>query len=107
MYRNTIIMVQLTDQTFKEQIQEGVVVVDMYADWCGPCRALSPILEELEEKYSSVTFAKLDTDANRSMPQEYGVMGIPAVFIFKDGELVKRIDGYNPKSVYIDVLESI
>jgi thioredoxin 1 len=97
----------LTDQDFKEQTKSGIVLVDLYADWCGPCRALSPILEELEGQMQGVTFAKLDTDASPNTTRSFGVMGIPCVLILKDGVEVKRVVGLNPKSVYIDALTTV
>jgi thioredoxin 1 len=97
----------LTDKNFKEEIQKGVVLMDMHADWCGPCRALSPILEELDGKVEGVEFAKLDIDENPEVTRSYGVMSIPTVIIFKDGQEVKRIVGLNPKSVYLEALEAV
>lgn len=102
-------MKNINSKDFKDNIKNGIVLVDMFADWCGPCRALSPILDEVQEEYEQkgVKFFKLDVDESNDIAQEYGVMSIPAVFIFKDGEVVKRIDGLYPKATYIDVLREI
>ncbi len=97
-------MVILTSDNFKNSIASGVVVVDMYADWCGPCRALSPILEDLSQKIDGVTFAKLDVDTFSDIAMEYGVMSIPTVIIFKDGKEHKRIIGLYPRDYYIEVI---
>lgn len=97
----------LTDDNFKEETKTGIIVVDMYADWCGPCRALSPILEELDGKVEGVTFVKLDVDASPNTARAFGVMSIPCVIIFKNGVEAKRIVGLNPKSAYVQALEEI
>lgn len=94
----------LTQDNFKDNISQGIVLVDMYADWCGPCRALSPILEKLSGSIEGVEFAKLDVDASPLIASEYGVMSIPTVIIFKDGREFKRITGLYPEETYIDVL---
>jgi thioredoxin 1 len=90
----------LTKDNFSEEISNGVVLVDMYADWCGPCKALTPILEELSSSRNDVTFAKLDVDANQEIAMNYGVMSIPCVIIFKNGQEVGRVIGLNMKDVY-------
>lgn len=98
-------MTTLTQNNFKQQIQNGIYLIDFYADWCGPCRALSPILEEMDGKYPGITFAKLDIDEASGIATEYGVMSIPAIIIFRDGKEIKRIVGLNPKEEYIKALE--
>jgi thioredoxin 1 len=76
-------------------------VVDFYADWCGPCKVVSPVLESLANEYSNkVSFAKVDTDANQSLAAEYDVMSIPTVMIFKHGRIVDKIIGAAPAQVY-------
>lgn len=90
----------LTKDNFKEEISKGVVLVDMFADWCGPCRALAPILEELDSKIEGVTFAKLDVDEADAIAQSYNVMSIPCVLIFKNGQEAARIVGLNMKDKY-------
>ena len=94
----------LNQANFKENISKGVVLVDMYADWCGPCRALSPLLEELDGTVEGVEFTKLNVDEANAVASEYGVMSIPTVIIFKDGIEFKRITGLYPKQAYIDAL---
>jgi len=71
------------------------VVVDFYADWCGPCRMMTPVVEQLAVEYAgTVTIGKLDVDANQDIAIRYGVMGIPTLGLFKDGKLVDRLVGY-------------
>lgn len=95
----------ITKDNFKEEISKGVVVVDMYADWCGPCRALGPMLEEISatDEMKDVSFVKLDVDAAPELSQEYGVMSIPCIVYFKDGKEVGRTVGFYPdKQMYIN-----
>ena len=71
------------------------VVVDFYADWCGPCRMMTPVVEQLAEEFAGkVSVGKLDTDANQEIAIRYGIMGIPTLGLFRDGKLVDRIVGY-------------
>jgi thioredoxin 1 len=71
------------------------VVVDFYADWCGPCRMMTPVVEQLAVEYAGkVTIGKLDVDANQDIAIRYGVMGIPTLGLFRDGKLVDRLVGY-------------
>ena len=78
---------------FDEFISNGVVVVDFWATWCGPCRMLAPILDEVADKLSDVKFGKVDVDNARDLAKRFQIMSIPNVCIFKDGELVDRIIG--------------
>ncbi len=81
---------------FKEIAKEGVTVVDFYADWCGPCKMLGPVLETLSQELTDVTFVKINVDDEMDLAQEYGIMSIPAVFLFKDGEAVAQSIGLKP-----------
>ncbi len=84
----------------------GVIVVDFFANWCGPCRKLGPILEEVEQELSSkVKFAKINTDDNLEMAKKYQVSGLPTLMIFKNGEPVERLVGLMPKSSIITNIE--
>jgi len=84
----------LNDDNFKNGISQGVVLVDFYADWCGPCRMLTPIIEELAQDMSGkVTVAKVDTDQSMQVASDFEVTSIPTLILFKDGEIVKRVVG--------------
>ncbi|WP_459193926.1 thioredoxin [Halosimplex sp. J119] len=74
---------------FEEVVADGVVLVDFYADWCGPCKMLEPIVEDLAET-TDATVAKVDVDAHQGLAREYGVQGVPTMFLFVDGEATER-----------------
>ncbi|MCU7210300.1 thioredoxin [Turicibacter sanguinis] len=91
-------MIEIKNNEFRSKIEDGIVLVDFYAQWCGPCRMISPVLEQLHEEYDGkVKFVKVDIDVNPETAKEYGVMSIPNLLIFKDGELADRLLGFKPK----------
>ncbi|AMC94195.1 thioredoxin [Erysipelothrix larvae] len=84
--------------TFDEAVKEGVVLVDFYADWCGPCKMISPILKEVaESNKENVKVVKVDVDADGELAQRFDVMSIPTLILFKDGKPVGRRTGFMPK----------
>jgi thioredoxin 1 len=91
--------IAVTDDTFERTVQEHpVVVVDFYADWCGPCRIVGPILEQLAGELPGLTVAKLNVDENPRHAYKFGVMSIPTLILFKDGKPVDLVVGAAPKS---------
>ena len=82
---------------FNETINSGITLVDFFADWCGPCKMLSPVLESIEGEFPTVQFVKVNVDENMEIADRYSIMSIPALFIFKDGELVNKAVGYMNK----------
>ena len=93
--------VKVTDETFEEEVVQSdiPVVVDFWAEWCGPCKQIGPSLEELSEEYSGqVKIVKVNVDDNPISPGQLGVRGIPALFLFKNGEMVATKTGASPKS---------
>jgi thioredoxin 1 len=94
-------VVDLTDATFKETVENNrLVVVDCWAPWCGPCRYVSPIVEEIARDYAGrIFFGKLNVDENREVATQYGIMSIPTLLVFKDRKLVDRIVGAMPRQM--------
>ncbi len=93
--------ITFNDADFKDQIKEGLVLVDFWAPWCGPCRMVGPIIEEIAGDYEgTVKVGKLNVDDNQNAAMSYRVMSIPTVILFKDGEPVETIVGAVPKGAY-------
>jgi len=92
-------LVEVTDSTFDAAVKESkVLLVDFWAPWCGPCRRLNPILEELSgEMAGKVSFVKLNTDENVNTATRFGIMSIPTMLVFKNGEKVDALIGAHPK----------
>jgi len=100
--------VQVTDDSFKTEVLDykGLVLVDFWAPWCGPCRMLGPVIEEIaEEQKDKVKVCKMNVDENMEYPQKYGIMSIPSILLFKNGELVETMIGLQPKDAYIQAIE--
>ena len=93
---------QIDSKEFKEVIKEGKVVVDLFATWCGPCKMLSPILDEISEEVTTTKFFKIDVDDNEDIAREYNVMSIPTVLVFKDGELTNTIVGLKSREYLVE-----
>lgn len=95
-------VLEITDDSFKTEVldEKKVTIVDFWATWCGPCRKLSPVLDELSEEYKEkVKFVKIKADENIQTAQQYSISGVPCLIIFKNGEPVERIVNIVPKSV--------
>ncbi|QKW39030.1 thioredoxin [Actinomadura sp. NAK00032] len=100
--------ITVTDATFEDEVLKSdiPVLVDFWADWCGPCRMIAPILEQIaEEQDGKIKIAKMDYDANPHTPNEYGVMGLPTLLLFKDGKSVQQIVGAKPKRALLKDIE--
>ena len=101
-------VLEINTENFSQEVlsNSGVTVVDFFANWCGPCRKLAPLLEEVEtELGAKVKFAKINTDENLDMAREYQVSGLPTLMVFKNGEAVERMVGLMPKSSIITNIE--
>ena len=91
--------IEVTDATFQEETKDGIVLVDFWATWCGPCRMQAPILEQLSEEYDEdeVKIVKMDVDENPATPASFGIMSIPTLLLKKDGEVVEKAVGVHTK----------
>ncbi|MDQ7782384.1 MAG: thioredoxin [Desulfomonilaceae bacterium] len=100
----------VTDEDFDQEILQSDVpaLVDFWAAWCGPCRTVGPVVEELAGEYvGKVKVAKLNVDDNKQTPTKYGVRGIPTLMLFKDGQVVDQIVGAVPKSRIKEILDKV
>lgn len=96
---------ELNEKDFNEKIKEGKVLVDCYATWCGPCKMLSPIIDEVSNEVKNYTFYKLDVDENENIAEEYGIMSIPTLLIFEDGKLREKTVGFKTKEELLEILK--
>jgi thioredoxin len=101
-------MKNVTGEELKKIIAENeVVLVDYYAEWCGPCKQLIPRLELLESEYANTVFAKVDVDANMEYAKELGVRSVPTVMVLKNGEVIHRSSGANTPEYYKEILNKV
>ena len=100
---------EITDATFNEVVLQSdkPVMVDFWAAWCGPCRMVAPIMDELTSEYDGkALIGKVDVDANQEFAAKYGVRNIPTVLVFKDGEVVEKQVGVAPKATYAEKIDA-
>ncbi|UTI85184.1 thioredoxin [Mammaliicoccus sciuri] len=98
-------LLKATDANFDEQIKEGVSLVDFWAPWCGPCKMIAPVLEDLaKDVEGKANIVKLDVDENQATAAKYEVMSIPTLIVFKDGGAVDKVVGFQPKEQLEQVL---
>ena len=92
--------VHVTTSTFEDQVilSEQPVIVDFYADWCGPCKMLSPVLEQLAVEHTEIKIAKVNVDEEPALAERYRVRGIPHVVMFRNGKIAEQVLGYKPKA---------
>ena len=99
-------IVDVTDQNFTQETAEGLVLVDFWAPWCGPCKMIAPVLEELDgEVEGKAKIVKVDVDDNQETAGKFGVMSIPTLLLFKDGEVVDKVVGFQPKDALKALIE--
>ncbi len=93
----------ITEKEFDQEIKEGIVLVDFYADWCGPCKMLAPILETLASKHSKVKVLKVNVDEEQELAMKYSIMAIPTLIVYKDGKQADVRQGF----ANLDLLEEM
>ncbi len=102
--------IEVTDATFEQEVLQSdkPVIVDFWAVWCGPCKMIAPIMEELANEYDSkIKIAKLDVDNNPNVAIKFGIRSIPTVLFFKDGKVSEQVIGAYPKTHFLDKLQKI
>ena len=99
-------MLELNNEDFNEEIKDKLVLVDFYATWCGPCKMLAPVLEEVSEEYAGkVNFFNVDVDENPDLAMQYKIMNIPALVVLKKGEKVDAQVGFAPKENIVEFIK--
>ncbi len=100
-------MKKVTELEFQDAIAEGYTLVDFYADWCGPCKMLSPVLEQLDKEYENkVNIVKVDVDVEHGLARQFGVQSIPTLILFKDGKEIEKTMGFRPKPMFEQMFSS-
>jgi len=101
-------IVNVTDQSFKNEVEStGTVLVDFWAPWCGPCKMIAPILDELSAEYQNIEIVKVNADDNGDLCAELGVMGLPTLRFYKNGKLLDEVAGFVPKEVLVEKIEHL
>ncbi len=98
-------VVEIKENEFEEKIKNGKVLVDCYASWCGPCKMLSPIIDELSEEIDTCAFYKIDMDDAEEVSEKYNIVSIPTVLLFENGELKKQTVGFKSKEELEEIID--
>jgi thioredoxin 1 len=100
---------QITDANIEEVLKtDQLVIIDFWAEWCGPCKMVGPIIEQISEEYKErVTVGKLDVDNNDDTTSKYGIRNIPTILFIKNGEVVDKVVGAGPKNMFTDKIEKL
>src|ERR1700744_123819 len=107
--KSSIMALELTDTNFQEKVisSDKLTIVDFWAEWCGPCRAIGPVIEELSKEYDGkINVGKVNVDHNPQLSINYGITSIPAILFIKGGKVVDKLVGAQPKSNFVKKIES-
>lgn len=99
-------IIHYNNENFDDLKKDGVVLVDFYADWCGPCKMISPILEDIAKERNDIKIIKVNVEKASELSTTYGVMSIPTMILFKDGKEIKKNIGFLPKEEILDFINS-
>jgi thioredoxin 1 len=100
--------IELNSSNFDDTVKEGVTLVDFWAPWCGPCRMIAPVIEELAEEYEGkATIAKVNTDEEQDLAIKFGIRSIPSILFFKDGQVVDQMVGAASKQAFAEKLDAL
>jgi len=97
---------ELTNQNFYDEISSGLVLVDFYATWCGPCKMMHPVINSIDDSHPELKVIKIDVDKHNEIARKYGVMSIPTILLFENGEIKQKNIGFIPQEVIEDWLKN-
>lgn len=95
-------LIEGNESNFNQLVNNDLVLVDFFAEWCGPCRMLEPVLDDVANDRSDFDIVKVNIDKNRALAQQFGVMSVPTLMIFKKGELIETKNGFMPKELLVN-----
>jgi len=104
------VIIEVNEQTFETEVTKSQqpVVVDFWAAWCGPCRSLAPVIEQVAREYAGkVKFAKVNVDQNQALAARFGIKGIPTLLFFKDGQVIDQEVGFIPRNVVVEKVNAL
>ena len=98
-------VIKVNKENYNDTVKSGRVLLDFYADWCGPCRMVAPILEEIAAERSDIIIGKINVDQERELAEQFRVVSIPTLVVLEDGEMINRVSGARPKAALLALIE--